>query len=256
MMWYKEDMKRWEAAVSKFIKPWYKRGIIGVIVSGSYVIGTASKNSDIDLHIILPESAKYKERGNQVVDGFLIEYFANPIGELRRYFFEDRKKGKKLIAHMLSTGRILFDKDASIKTLQDEATMELKKGFDKIADNKVEMAKYFLWDSLDSLKGLKEQASPSYNFYYSVHLEKIIDTYSMFCGLETPNMSKLYNLYSDEACEKKYNIELVPDGKFKQLVIKAIENYSLKVAEDLTNYVLHKMGGFEIDGWKLISTIK
>ena len=84
-------MKDWETALDKFLVSWkVRKEVTGVLVCGSFVTGKPAPHSDIDLHIVLSESVLWRERGNKIVDGFLIEYFANPPRQIREYFKEDR----------------------------------------------------------------------------------------------------------------------------------------------------------------------
>ncbi|MDP2861070.1 MAG: nucleotidyltransferase domain-containing protein, partial [bacterium] len=72
-------MNDWNSAVKKFLEHWAnKKEFEGAVLSGSYAVETQSKNSDIDVMIVLSDKTKWWQRGNQVVDGFLIEYIADP----------------------------------------------------------------------------------------------------------------------------------------------------------------------------------
>ena len=53
--------------------------VIGILVCGSYVTGNPTNHSDLDVHIILNNAVGYRARGNKIIDGLLIEYFANPL---------------------------------------------------------------------------------------------------------------------------------------------------------------------------------
>lgn len=80
-------MERWEEALDKFLSEWRRRDyVVGALVCGSYVTGSPTARSDIDVHIILAEESDWRERGNRYVDGCLIEYFANPPRQIRTYF--------------------------------------------------------------------------------------------------------------------------------------------------------------------------
>ena len=73
----KTEIKKenWEKAVDKFIKKWKsKKEVIGALVCGSYVTGNPTKHSDIDIHIILDNKCNWRMRGDEYVDGFLMEY--------------------------------------------------------------------------------------------------------------------------------------------------------------------------------------
>ena len=93
-------------ALEKFLSDWKdKDKIIGVLVCGSFVTGGASKHSDIDVQIILDNEVTWRERGNKIVDGFLIEYFANPLYRYEGYFEEDYSRNRTVTAHMFATGK-------------------------------------------------------------------------------------------------------------------------------------------------------
>ncbi len=62
------------------------------MLSGSRVTSFASKYSDIDVYIILSDDVEWRERGNKMIDGCLIEYFANPIKQIKSYFKEEFEK--------------------------------------------------------------------------------------------------------------------------------------------------------------------
>ena len=71
-------MEKWELALKKFLKNWEnKKEVVGAIVCGSYITGNPSNHSDIDIHLLLSSKTKWRERGNVIIDGILIEYFAN-----------------------------------------------------------------------------------------------------------------------------------------------------------------------------------
>ncbi|HLD85807.1 MAG TPA: nucleotidyltransferase domain-containing protein [archaeon] len=115
-------MEAWEKAVHKFLTPWKaKKYVIGALVTGSFVPGNATKHSDVDLHIILDCKVKWRERGNKMVDGFLIEYFANPPQQLKKCMEEGYRDGKRVDARMYLLGKIIFDRTGEVKKLQENA---------------------------------------------------------------------------------------------------------------------------------------
>ena len=59
-----------------------KDNLLGVLVYGSSLTGFSSKNSDIDLLVILNE-AEETIRGVQFFEGKKIEYFIKPIETIR-----------------------------------------------------------------------------------------------------------------------------------------------------------------------------
>ena len=84
-------MENWEKALKKFLQRYENEDYYeGAIACGSYVSGNNNEFSDIDVHIVLKRGNEWRERGNLEIDGFLIEYFANPVNKYESYM-EDEK---------------------------------------------------------------------------------------------------------------------------------------------------------------------
>lgn len=247
-------MQPWEKALNKFLADWKNRKeVIGALVTGSYMTGLATEFSDIDVHIILSDDVKWRERGNKIVDGFLIEYFANPICQIiKNSKSEDGKNRIASDVRMFAVGKILFDKTGALKRVKRRFEKQLeRKKFKKPNRLEKEIKKYCLWDQLDNLRDLYRQNSPSFSFVYFDDLFRVLEIYTEFIGTEICGLSKVYKLLTDQEFRKKYKIKKIPDQKFVSLFKKSLETASLNNMEQLTDYVLKKMGGFNIDGWKI-----
>ena len=157
---------------------------------------------------------------------------------------------------MYSFGRIIFDKDGTIKRLQDQAKKELKRPFEKPNNVSIELAKYNIWDLLDGLKELKINQSPAFNLSYFSLLEVLLKTYGYFVSTEVASSAKIYKYLTDSSFRERYNIPEFPDSHFVAQFLECLEIPSLSKIEVLSNYALDKMGGFEIDGWKLRSSVE
>ncbi len=253
-------MDAWEKALAKFIEPWKKRvDVEGVLVAGSYVWGVPTKYSDIDVHIVLSDKVNWRERGNKVVDGFLVEYFANPPKQIKRYMQENYKSGKRTDAMMFSKGKILFDKRGEVKKLRQFANSEMKRKFIKLRGTELELAKYALWDHLDNLNDLADQKSPGFNLLYNLLLEKVIYTYARYAGVDVGSPAKLHKFFTSEKFRKAYGINAFPDKKFIKLLLVCLNQSgpgAFKAIEKLTLRVFKKTGGLKIDGWKVKTPLK
>jgi hypothetical protein len=50
----KSSRARWEDALNQFLGSWRDRSdVIGALATGSRVLGTDTRNSDVDVHIVL-----------------------------------------------------------------------------------------------------------------------------------------------------------------------------------------------------------
>lgn len=244
-----------ESVISKFLAGWRdKEFVLGAILTGSRVTSFASKFSDIDIYIVLNNRTKWRERGNIRIDSELIEYFANPVNQIRKYFNEEWKKNKRITARMFAIGKILFDKTGEVKKLKKEAQKWMKKEFKRQSKTWVELSKYKLWDLLDSLKELKyRNDKESYKIVRYTLLNKVVEIYSKFLRVEIPGTSKLLLFFKNEKFRKEYKFKKFPDSKFVEMFLRSSKSSNLEDLESLVKYVLNRMGGFSISQWKIRS---
>lgn len=247
-----------EIALEKFlVKRKNKKEVIWAIVCGSYITGNPSKHSDIDIHILLDSKTTWRERGNEIIDGILIEYFANPTKRHHQYLEEDLKSRGRMNAHMFCTGKILFDKKWELKELIKYSRKYLKKKNPKPNKIQIEIAKYHIWDMCDNLEEVFESKSDEFYFVFYNFLNDLFETYAKFLQFDSIPVHKLRRFLVNEKDKKKYHVSNFPDEEFTKMIVSVInlkdKSKMMKEYKNLTNHVLEKMGGFNIDGWKLKS---
>lgn len=250
-------MQDWEKALDQFLETWKPRDeVVGALVCGSFVTGNPKKHSDIDLHIILREGTDWRERGNKVIGGFLIEYFANPPCQIHKYFEEDFEANKQMNVTQFLTGKVLFD-DGSISRLQEEAAKWHAKDRPKLPSTSVEIMKYGIWDLLDNLRDALEQDEHFWHLYH-VSLDRLLSKFCRFKGYPDIKAHRVADVLEGKSL-KKYLLPEFPDKRFQSLFLHALresdKEKALERYEQLTEHVLQSMSGFEIDGWKMRSPI-
>ncbi len=242
----------WTAAVDEFLLPWRpQREVVGALVGGSRAVGTDAPNSDIDIHIVLSDRVAWRERGNRRTGGFLIEYFANPVRQLRAYREEDWRGFVRSDARMFSRGKIWFDKTGVVAKLQRACRSEMTRPFRTLSAVEIELAKYGLWDGLDNLVELARARSPIYDHAYHDLLHHVLDTYHRFLRCEVSATSKLWRFFREKDFRRRQAYPEFPDQDFVKLFIACIRNVRQPAIERLVEHVLGRMGGFCVDGWKL-----
>jgi len=249
-------MKKWQLALNKFLADWKKKDyVLGAILTGSYATGLANKYSDIDVQIIFSNKYKWRERGNVKVDGFLIEYFANPICQFEKYLQQNFRLNIKTDANMYKTGKILFDKDGSVKKLRNKGLRYYSKEFAAPKKYALEMMKYTIWDYLDNLKSLASEKSDNFNLSYYILLDKVLNNYGKFLRVQVLPNAKIVRLFTDSKFRRAYGISGFPDKVFIKLFLDCLlfksQKQGLEKIQKLANYALKKMGGFNINDWKL-----
>ena len=112
----------WKLALNKFVDK-YKdnKDVEAILLVGSYAAGNENEYSDIDVYVILNDNANYQERGNLLIDNYLIEYFINPIHKVRHYMQEDKRGHGGAMTSMLLNGKVILDKNNIVPVLKQEA---------------------------------------------------------------------------------------------------------------------------------------
>ncbi|MDC7220503.1 MAG: nucleotidyltransferase domain-containing protein [Spirochaetales bacterium] len=252
-------MEKWELALQVFLKKWENnKEVIGALVCGSYITGNPSQHSDIDIHILLDSKTTWRERGNEIIDGILIEYFANPVRSHYEYMENDYKERMKSNAHMFCTGKILFDKTGELDALIKDSREYLVKEFPEQSKIGIEIAKYQLWDRLDNLEEVFDAEGDEFFFVFYNDLNALFETYGKFLQFDSIPVHKLKRLLVNEEDKTKYHVSDFPDEVFLRMFVNALFHKDkltmMKEYQELTNHVLEKMGGFNIDGWKIRSS--
>lgn len=253
-------MQTWERALELFLANWKEREeVTGILVCGSYITGNPSKRSDIDVHIIINDECDWRERGNQIVNGYLIEYFVNPPKQIRSYFEEDHNDRRPMSMVQFLTGKVLLDKEGAIAQLIEEAKAWKDKRYMELAQPILELKKYSLWDELDNLLDCYEAGRKEFAFVYNNVLWHVYQAYASILNIEEVPCDHVYRYFTDSKYLTKYLKEPFPDTHFAHIYVSAIEAKEqaekVELVKQLTNYVLDKAGGFSIDGWQLKSNL-
>lgn len=253
-------LKEWERTLNEFLKNWKeKENVIGAMVCGSYVTGDSSPHSDIDVHIILSDEVDWRERGNMVINNYLIEYFANPPKQIKRYFEDDYNDLRSHSMVQFLTGKIIFDKYNEIEVLKNEARVWFDKKYKELNNNIVELMKYHLWDTLDNLEDCYEQDRIDFDFVYFNSLKVLYEEYSKYLRIETMAFYQISGYFSQPNFLDKYMAHSFPDKYFSDKFLSSLyegeRSERMMIYTELTHYLLDKMGGFNIDGWGFKSMV-
>jgi hypothetical protein len=248
-------MPDWRTAVDRFLVNWRaKPEVIGALVCGSHVTGGATKRSDIDLHILLATGTKWRERGNRIVDGYLVEYFANPPELIQQEFLDDHRTNSWMSMIQFKTGEILFDATGDIAKLKREAGEWMSRPFKRLDDAEtVQGMRYSLWDTLYNLRDAASRNAFDFTYVYHHALSDTFRMYARYLGWHLAGSHQHYRLLRDDAFRDRYLIPAFPDAIFCQLFETALlaggHQGMLTAAERLIEHVTDRMGGLLIDGW-------
>ena len=230
----------WKLALNEFIKP-YKddKDVEAILLVGSYAVGNQNEYSDIDVYIILNDEVDYRERGNKLVEGYLIEYFMNPIYKVRGYLEEDVRGHGGSMANMLLHGQVLLDKNGIVEILKEEAKQAIKKQPEK------DIMKYYAcWHAFDEYLAAKYHNE----LQYYLCLKYLVDCYLANNGYCILPEQKIERFFKDEDYRARYDIGAFPDNEFNQLVIKCFDIPGRHNLKALYDFVIED-GKFDINNF-------
>src|SRR5688572_4248381 len=92
---------------------------LGIIATGTVIRGDAHPASDIDLYVL--HEPLYRRRIQRFFHGVPTEIFINPPQAVRSYFPSEHASGRRITAHMLATGVVVFDRDPAVEQLRAES---------------------------------------------------------------------------------------------------------------------------------------
>lgn len=261
--WNEEEtaMQAWEAALHTFLADWREREeIVGILLCGSYVTGNPSQRSDLDVHLVLREEEDWRERGNRYVDGFLIEYFINPVRQIRQYFEEDYNDRSTMSMVQFITGKVLLDRTGAMEQLKQEALQWKEKHYAAVEASMVEVKKYSLWDAYDNLMDCMEQERADSELVYYQSLLHLFNEYCAILAIEQIPYYQITRYLTEPAYLEKYLKAPFPDCEFAEMFLAALAEGQtverLNGYERLLHHVYDRAGGFHIDGWRLRTPVQ
>ncbi len=138
--------EKFDSALKIFVDEHKKdRNVVGILVSGSYIHSKPDKNSDLDVSVVLKDS-KTRKRGNTWTNGVEIEYFINPVRQIKHYFKTEVGDISPSTAHMFANSLVLYKKGKIMDELIKEAKKSLQKPRAKLKKFQIENGKYHLDD--------------------------------------------------------------------------------------------------------------
>jgi len=245
-------MKKWEQAARSFIDSCsFKDEIEAVFLTGSYAFGNADEFSDIDLFIVLSDDVNWRERGNKLVDGLRIEYFANPLRKIIKYIDDSYTNVRLIEINMILGGSVIFNKNSAAEKAIDYCKQKAMSDFPKMAAFNRITGLYTLWDNYDELQRAYSKQSPDMAMQFYSFIRSAFELYSRYICSPVPGYHKLYRWLTDDGYAQRYGLQAYNDPAFLEMVKPAFgavcDKAMLDLSKDIYTYVTKKMGGLDID---------
>ena len=243
-------MQKWEKALHQFLKKYKTKPYFeGALLCGSYATNNQNQFSDIDVHILISDNQNWRERGMVREDVFLIEYFINPIKKIREEFKDDYSDGGNSSANMFGYGKILSDKNGLVRKLHQEALKFLKKTPKKIPPKKLALDFYGACDLMDELKCATKEKRNFDLMYYEL-IKKLLVIHFKLNGIPKMSLAKTEKILSNPKFAKQYHVQKLPDKKFINLFLSALNHKKLDTIQRLYDFVMNQSDSFDIGHFK------
>ncbi|MBW3019389.1 nucleotidyltransferase domain-containing protein [Candidatus Woesearchaeota archaeon] len=243
--------KKFDKALAKFIKIQKKDPkVIGILVSGSYVHSKPDPNSDIDTYVIT-ETGKMRERGNTWVDGVEIEYFKNPVRQIKDYFKTEKGTKMPCTVHMFANGKVMYAKNKKMAELVKQAKLLVKQPAKKMTNLDFQWARYAL-DDLE--KDLEDIYLKGDKFgFHQISLDILEYCFNHFFKVKRLPAESWLARKPKRMSEKLQKA----DAKFASLYKTALLEHDMKKKyqklKKLIKYLEPCLGGKRPKEWKLVS---
>ncbi len=252
-------MEKWKQAARKFLDGCnFFEDIEVVFLTGSYVVGNADEYSDVDLYIILKEDVDWRERGNIMINGYLIEYFANPWRAVEAYIDRSHKQCGIAECKMITTGIILLDKHDLAKDYVNYCVDKMVEEFPKMEDFNIKMEHYRMWDHIDEMTRCFSEKSKDFTFQYYQFVMDTFKFYSRYLCAPIPGESHIYKWLTDKNYHENFGLPKYPDPIMLDLMMSMFESEQEEVmmnqALKLRDYVLNHTPDFNINNFVLRSS--
>ena len=252
-------MNNWENALNKFLDQYKDEDyFLGAILTGSYATGNNTPNSDIDVFIVTKDSTIWRERGNKLIDGYLIEYFINPVRQVLKEFEDGFINNGIAITRIFVGSKILYDKDGTIEKLINIAKENINREIGTLAEFKKKMNNYTIWHSFYELTS-KYERKEDIDFTYNIYLNNIIESYFLNKQIPLLPIHKIEKMLINEEYRNRYNINKLPEDKFVNKLLNCFNekdyNKRYGCAKELYDYYMEQNNDFDINDFSLRSDI-
>lgn len=247
----------WRSRLNSFFDSFeWKPNVSGILVFGSYISGTETVYSDLNVHFVLSDTSDFRQRGARHSEGLLISYEANPASQLRKYFQDEATEPTTSYITQFASGEVFFDRVGLAQTLKDEATLLHDAYFDLLSIDQVMSTtdRHAIWEMKTSLNAAKSTGRLDLDFMHHVYLDKLVSLYMYHVGRRYTPTTILGNI-DDEKLRKQYLLHRLPDPIIAELIASSIttSNVERKILlfGQLADKILDTFGGFSIDAYRV-----
>jgi predicted nucleotidyltransferase/CRISPR/Cas system CSM-associated protein Csm2 small subunit len=197
--------------------------VLGIMFYGSYLTGTNSANSDIDLHIIMNNNNPEKLiRGSDLVNGIRIEYFEKPIADIYDSVENDFNNQNNALLSMFGYGYIIYDRFGDIVKLQQYIIEKFNQPLPPLSKEEAKEMVSILNNRMEKVVAFYETNNPAFIHFYHLTVEKIRKFYHKLIGAPEIQTSKVVRVYLDHVYRETICKGIIPEQEFIDKYLSAI----------------------------------
>jgi len=207
------------ASIEPFVDAYRRdRRVLGVLLAGSVVQGTADQFSDVDLYFLTRGRFQFTRRLRFGKSG-LLDCISDSFPDAKAILQRERGRAHRPFAHYLAHGRILWERDGKMSAVQRQAKSILQSRTTLTKTERV-MHQYSLDDFLTEMKrDIMHRDDVSFCFYRQLFVDNAIDFLAKIyrCSLPPPRLVLPHLIKCDPQSAKLIRVILVGRTMQQQL---------------------------------------
>lgn len=246
--------------IESFVRSWKKNPEVqGILLTGSYVVGLQTEESDVDIRIVLGNNKKeFSFKGGQDVNDLSISYLARAECNILKKMNDEYFNTSKFEARLFHIGEILYQKNQCITRIKSIAKFYYDQPKRKkiVSKNDDKMKMYSLYSRYCYLIN-SDANSPFFLLNYYLFMQSALLLNSEYWNVETFILeTKLERILTDNSYIENYNLEEYPDKDFLNLWIYSLkkENINHENVKLIYNYFKNNLYDFNeknfVGAWK------
>jgi len=196
-------------------------------------------------------------RGCKRFDGFLVEYFANPMRQIKKYIDSSYNDAQILEINMILNGIVILDNNSAANIMRQYCLQKDLNNFPTLGEFHTKTSLYHIWDGFDELTRAHDNKDVDFVMQYYNLIQKIFYFYSRYICSPVPNHYHLYKWLTNKVYHEKFNLPPYRDTAFLDLVSKSFSVSDMDAmftqTIKLKDYVFDKTNGIDIDNFLLKS---
>jgi predicted nucleotidyltransferase len=154
--------------------------LLGMLAGGSRLRGEGDANSDLDVVVVIARPQRRK--WCLIMADVLIEMLISPPFQIQRLLEEGRLDGRGLMSHLCSTGRVVFDPQGTMATIQADARSIWERGPPPLSEQERRQYRIRTTDLLRDIEDVRASDEELAVFLITLLVSQLINQHCRITG--------------------------------------------------------------------------